>query len=388
MLDPGRGSAASAPTIHQVPDGKIDSEGVSGRIYVCAGPGGVGKTTVSAALALGLALSGKKVAVVTIDPAKRLATALGLSELGGEPHRIDEQRLRKHDLQPRGELWAMTLDVKRTLDRLVGTLAPDARTREEIMGNRIYKELSSAVAGSQELSAVAKLHELHSEGGFDAIVLDTPPSRNALDFLDAPNRLERFLGGRAIGLFTGPGGLAARLFGRPTFLLFSIFARVAGVDLLGDLTAFFRSLSGTIDGLSAQARAVGALLRDPRTTSFLVITSPERDPGEEAVALRAHLQEEGMPFGGLIVNRVHVGGLNGHTLDEVRELLAPQLGERLAKRVADNLADFDILVKRDEESVSYLSGAVGDPQPLLIPHLDEDVQDIDSLAKVAAQLLG
>ena len=281
----------------------------------------------------------------------------------------------------------MTLDVKGTLDRLVGTLAPDVSARDEIIGNRIYRELSSAVAGSQELSAVAKLHELHREGGFDAIVLDTPPSRNALDFLDAPNRLEQFLGGRAIGLFVGPSGLAAKLLGRSTFLIFSIFARVAGVDLLGDLTAFFRSLAGTVDGLSEQARAVGALLRDPEATSFLVVTSPVLHPGEEAVALREHLREEGMPFGGLIVNRVHLGGLNGHSLVEVRELLAPQLGERLAARVADNLADFDILVKRDEESISYLSGAVGDPQPLLIPHLDEDVQDIDSLAKVAAQLL-
>lgn len=371
-----------------MPDGKLDIEDVKGRIYVCAGPGGVGKTTVSAALALGLALSGKRVAVVTIDPAKRLATALGLSELGGEPHRIEQERLLQHGLQPSGELWAMTLDVKGTLDRLVGTLAPDQRAREEIMGNRIYRELSSAVAGSQELSAVAKLHELHTQGGFDAIVLDTPPSRNALDFLDAPNRLERFLGGRAIGLFTGPGGLAARLLGRSTFLVFSIFARVAGVDLLGDLTAFFRSLAGTVDGLSERARAVGALLRDPETTSFLIVTSPERDPGEEAVALRAHLEEEGMPFGRLIVNRVHLGGLAGLSPAEVRDLLAPQLGGRLAERVADNLADFDVLVRRDEESVSYLSGAIGDPQPLLIPHLDEDVQDIDSLAKVASHLLG
>lgn len=370
-----------------MPDGKISAEGPHPRIYVCAGPGGVGKTTVSAALALGLALAGGRVAVVTIDPAKRLATALGLQELGGEPHRIEQSRLTDEGLQMRGELWAMTLDVKSTIDRLIATLAPDERTREEIMGNRIYRELSSAVAGSQELSAVAKLYELHHEGGFDTIVLDTPPSRNALDFLDAPTRIERFLGGRALSMFLTPGGIAAKVLARPALLILSIFARIVGIDLVADLTTFFRSLAGTIDGLSERARSVGALLRDSQTTRFLIVTSPERDPASEAIALRAHLDEEGMPFGGLIVNRVHLDGLDGHTPSEVKALLAPELGERLAARLADNLADFDVLVRRDEESVAHLSGAVGDDAPILIPHLDEDVQDVDSLAKVASHLL-
>lgn len=346
----------------------------------------MGKTTVSAALALSLSLTGRRVAVVTIDPAKRLASALGLQELGGEPHRIDPEQLRAAGLAPQGELWAMTLDVKRTLDRLIGRLAPDERARQEILGNRIYRDLSSAVAGSHELSAVAKLYELHHEGSFDAIVLDTPPSRNALDFLDAPMRLERFLGGRALGMFLGPGGLAARLLGRPTFLVFSIFSRVAGVDLLGDLTAFFRSLAGTVDGLRERARSVEKLLRDPATTSFLIVTSPERDPAREAIALREHLAEEGMPFGGLIVNRVHQHGLEGHAADQVCAALMPALGERLAARVAANLADFDVLARRDAESIARLSSAIGDGAPIVIPQLDEEVQDIDSLARVAMQL--
>jgi anion-transporting ArsA/GET3 family ATPase len=371
-----------------MPDGKIGAGSGGPSIYVCAGPGGVGKTTVSAALGLGLAASGRRVAVVTIDPAKRLASALGLQQLGGEPQLIDPQRLTQGGIEISGQLWAMTLDVKRTLDRLIGTLAPDSSAREEILGNRIYRELSSALAGSQELSAVAKLYELHHEGGFDAIVLDTPPSRNALDFLDAPTRLERFLGGRAIGMFLAPGGLAARLIGRPTFLIFSIFARAAGIDLLGDLTAFFRSLAGTVEGMRERARGVGELLRDPATTSFLIVTSPERDPAQEAIALGEHLAQEGMPFGGLIVNRVHVDGLGGHTLDEVKALLAPQLGQRLAERVATNLADFDVLVRRDQETIAHLLGALSDQRPILIPQLDEDVQDIDSLVKIAAHLVG
>ncbi len=371
-----------------MPDGKIGAGAGGPCIYVCAGPGGVGKTTVSAALALGLAADGRRVAVVTIDPAKRLASALGLEQLGGEPQLIDPQRLLQGGIEVKGQLWAMTLDVKRTLDRLIGTLAPDSDAREEILGNRIYRDLSSALAGSQELSAVAKLYELHHEGGFDTIVLDTPPSRNALDFLDAPTRLERFLGGRAIGMFLTPGGLAARLIGRPTFLIFSVFARAAGIDLLGDLTAFFRSLAGTIEGIRERARGVGELLRDPAVTSFLIVTSPERDPAKEAIALGEHLVDEGMPFGGLIVNRVHVDGLSGHTLGEVKALLAPELGERLAERVASNLADFDVLVRRDQETIAHLRGALGDQRPILIPQLDEDVHDIDSLVKVAAHLAG
>jgi anion-transporting ArsA/GET3 family ATPase len=357
-------------------------------IFVCVGPGGVGKTTVSAALALGLAAAGRRVAVVTIDPARRLASALGLQQLGGEPQRIDEGKLMQGGLEVKGELWAMTLDVKSTLDRLIGALAPDSRTREEILANRIYRDLSSAVAGSQELSAVAKLYELHHQGGFDTIVLDTPPSRNALDFLDAPSRLERFLGGRALAMFLAPGGLAARLVGRPTLLVLSIFGRVAGIDLLGDLTAFFRALAGTVEGIAERAHSVSELLRDAKTTSFLVVTSAEHEPAREAVALRKRLAEQGMPFGGLIVNRVHLDGLAGHSPEEVVALLAPQLGERLARRVAENLADFDVLARRDEQSIAHLRGAVGDERPILVPHLHEDVQDVDSLVKVAAHLLG
>jgi anion-transporting ArsA/GET3 family ATPase len=370
-----------------MPDGKLSGGEGEPSIYVCVGPGGVGKTTVSAALALGLAASGRRVAVVTIDPAKRLATALGLQQLGGEPQLIDPRRLLEGGIEVSGQLWAMTLDVKSTLDKLVDTLAPDSRSREEILGNRIYRELSAAVAGSQELSAVAKLYELHNQGGFDTIVLDTPPSSNALDFLDAPTRLERFLGGRAIGMFLAPGGIAARLIGRPTFLALSIFARAAGIDLLGDLTAFFRSLAGTIEGIRERARGVGEVLRDAGTTSFLIITSPEREPAREAVALGGHLREQGMPFGGLIVNRVHLNGLRGHTAEEVKALLSPELGERLARRLAKNLADFDVLVRRDEETIVHLRGALGDQQPILIPQLDEDVQDIDSLVRVAAHLI-
>jgi anion-transporting ArsA/GET3 family ATPase len=196
------------------------------RVCICVGSGGVGKTTTSAALALGLAARGKRVAVVTIDPAARLASALGLEKLSGEPRLIDSSLLAEQGVDCKGELWAMMLDTKGTFDEIVTRLSDSDSDREEILANPIYRELSSAVAGSQELSAIAKLYELRHERDFDVIVLDTPPSRNAVDFLEAPNRLLGFLEGRALKVFLAPSGLAARVFGRSTGVVFAIFARV------------------------------------------------------------------------------------------------------------------------------------------------------------------
>src|SRR5437588_771718 len=169
------------------------------RICICAGSGGVGKTTISAALAIGLAARGARVAVVTIDPARRLAQSLGLAELGNEPRLVDPARFAAAGVQIDGELWAMMLDPKQTFDEMVARLAPDAGTREEVFQNRIYQQLSNAVAGSQEFSAVAKLHELHRDGQFDALVLDTPPSREpveeAIYFRDQLRRHDMPFGG-------------------------------------------------------------------------------------------------------------------------------------------------------------------------------------------------
>jgi anion-transporting ArsA/GET3 family ATPase len=330
---------------------------------------------------------GQKVAVVTIDPARRLASALGLAELPSEPQRIEPALFAEQGVPIEGELWAMMLDAKRTFDELIVRLAPDEHTREEILANPIYRELSTAVAGSHELSAIAKLYELHEEHDFDAIVLDTPPSRNTLDFLDAPGRLLGFLEGRALQVFLGPGGLTARVFGRGTALVFAIFARVTGVDMLGELSRFFRSLSGVIDGFGERTREVAALLRAPHT-SFLIVTSPEVEPAREARFLADRLAAAGMPLGELIVNRVHTHGLHGFSAHEVASLLQPALDERLAARVAANLADFDVLVRRDRETIARLSKAWGERGPILVPHLDEDVQDLLGLARIAEHLFG
>jgi anion-transporting ArsA/GET3 family ATPase len=354
-------------------------------VFICVGAGGVGKTTVSAALALGLAVKGKKVAVVSIDPAKRLAGALGLRELSGEPHRIEPRTLAEHGIVARGELWAMMLDSKRTFDELIARLAPDERTREEILANRIYREISSAVAGSQDFTAVAKLFELYRSGEWDAIVLDTPPSRDALDFLDAPNRLTHFLEGRALKILMAPSNVTRGLFGRGAGLMLSLFARFTGVDMIGELSGFFGSIASLTDGFRERTRGVDELLRDP-TTGFLIVTSAEHEPAREAAFLHARLTREQMGFTGLIVNRFHDRGLEGNTPERLARMLSTELGSSLAARVAANLADFDVLARRDRESVAELSERLGEHDPLLVGQLDGDVQNLAGLALIAEQL--
>ena len=352
------------------------------RVVICAGSGGVGKTTTSAALAMGLAAEGRRVAVVTIDPARRLANSLGLEELGNEPRLIDPDRFTEHGVEMRGELWALMLDAKRTFDELIEHLAPDARTRDEVLSNRIYAQLSNAVAGSQEFTAIAKLYELDQDGGYDLLVLDTPPSRNALDFLDAPQRLKGFFGGRAVRMFLRPAGLSGKVLGRGTGMVFSLMKRVTGVDLLQDLSVFFRTLGGMIDGFTERADRVGALLADPATT-FLIVTSPRHDPAEEAIHFHHKLAEAAMPFGGLVINRVHAAAeLDG----ELPPALSAELGEDLAQRVDASARELAALAARDAAEVERLLAELGDPPAIVVPELDDDVHDVEGLVRMRAHM--
>ncbi|HEX8105721.1 MAG TPA: ArsA family ATPase [Solirubrobacteraceae bacterium] len=352
------------------------------RIVICAGSGGVGKTTTSAALAMGMAERGLRVAVVTIDPARRLATSLGLDGLGNEPALVDPDRFTEHGITMEGELWAMQLDAKRTFDALIERLAPDEATRDEVLGNRIYQQLSSAVAGSQEFTAIAKLFELDAEGDYDLLVLDTPPSRNALDFLDAPDRLTGFFQGRAIRMFLRPAGFGGRIIGRGTGVVFSLLKRVTGVDLLEDLSVFFRALGGMIDGFTERAAGVKALLSDPQTT-FLIITSPEHEPVEEALYFHRKLREAAMPFGGLVVNRMREAPAIG---DDEPAGLVDALGSGLASRVLRSARELSGLAARDAANVARLRDELGSPATIVIPQLADDVHDVDGLAQVLDHL--
>ena len=351
------------------------------RIVICGGSGGVGKTTTSAAIAMGAAAAGRKVAVVTIDPAKRLANSLGLEELGNEPALVDPALFAPAGVEMEGELWAMMLDPKRTFDDLIDRLAPNEKARDEVLANRIYQELSNAVAGSQEFTAMAKLYELDRDYDFDLIVLDTPPSRNALDFLDAPDRLTQFFEGRTLQVFLRPTGLAARVMGRGTGMVFGVLKRVTGIDLLEDLAVFFRSLSGMIDGFKERAQAVNKLLADPGTV-FLLVTSPEREPIDEAIFFWRKLKAARMPFGGVVVNRVHHDLLGGAEVNDVSDELAAELGDKLAGRVAENFRDYHVLARRDARNIERLGRQLRDDRLLLVPYLDEDVHDIEGLSRL------
>jgi anion-transporting ArsA/GET3 family ATPase len=296
----------------------------------------------------------------------------------------------------------MTLDAKRTFDDLIAELAPDGHAREELLGNRIYRELSLAAAGSQEVAAVVKLFELDRERAFDVVVLDTPPSRNALEFLEAPTRLSSFLEGRAMEIFMlggsplrgapllpqlAPKAMASRLLGSGTALLFNLFARATGVEMAGDIAVFFRLLSAVREGLRERADAVEALLRDDATT-FLIVTSPEHEPAREAVFLYRSLRSADMPYGALIVNRVHESGLHERELAELQALLDQRLDARLGARVMRTVSEFEVLARRDAEVLERLSHAFEESSPIGVPELGEDVDDLDALARVAELLLG
>src|SRR5688500_3961930 len=270
------------------------------RILVCCGAGGVGKTTTSAALALSAAEAGRTVVVLTIDPARRLAQSLGLEELDNEPRRVDVPRAD-------GELHAMMLDMKRTFDDVVAAHSTPEKA-QQIFENPFYQALSSSFAGTQEYMAMEKLGQLRASDQWDLIIVDTPPSRSALDFLDAPNRMSRFLDGTMIRLLTAParaGGRTGFKFASAGFLLFSrIVSKILGGQLLRDISAFVAALDTMFGGFRERATATYELLRRPGTW-FLVVATPEPDALREASYFVDRLSTEGMPLAGLVLNRTH-----------------------------------------------------------------------------------
>jgi anion-transporting ArsA/GET3 family ATPase len=366
------------------------------QICICAGSGGVGKTTTSAAVALEMASRGMKVAVLTIDPAKRLANSLGLPELGNEETLVASERFTEAGVEMRGELWAMMLDAKRTFDELVERHAPDEQTRDRILQNRIYEEISNAMAGSQEYMAMEKVYELHQEARYDLLVLDTPPTRHALDFIEAPERMTRFIEGKSLQFFLRPGRFGVKILGRSGGILFSALKRITGIDLLQDLSEFFQSFGDMAEGFSERAQRVKELLGDRRTT-FLLVTAPERDPIDEAVYFWRRLKEAKLPFGGVVVNKVHpdylqvAEGAGSDTAAEALDQLVPELersldgtpgAAELARKVAENFENYEMLAERDRENMKLLTGRIAEECVLEVPYFDEDVHDIAGLAHV------
>jgi anion-transporting ArsA/GET3 family ATPase len=353
------------------------------RTVVCTGAGGVGKTTVAAAVALGLAADGRRVALVTIDPARRLAEALGLDDLGNDPQPVDLTPFVQSGLAARGELSAMMLNVKRTFDELITRLAPDRSTQEQILANPIYNQISTAVAGSQEYTAMAKLFDLRRQANYDVIVLDTPPSRNAVDFLLAPRRLNSFLSGRALNLLVRPAGLAMRMTG----LVFAALRRIIGVAMLEDLTSFFRLMGGLLEGFRERAKEIESLLADP-ATAFLIVSSPEPGPVEEAIYLGGELAHLGLRQAGVVVNRLHPFDPEGSDVSGTAARLASTLGDKLAANVATVHSHVQLLARRERDSVGRLQAGLGQPRAFGLMDRGADVHDAPGLVALHGELFG
>ncbi len=278
------------------------------RIIVCVGTGGVGKTTVSSAIAIAAAKRGRRALVLTIDPARRLADALGLDALGAEPERIATARERAYGIEGEGALSAMMLDMKGTFDQLIERLCPDLETRRRILENPLYQHISDALAGSVEYAAMEKVHELAQSDAFDLIVVDTPPAQHALDFLDAPERLVTLLDSSLVRLLVQPafsaGRFGLRFFSSAAERTLGLVARLSGVSLLKEISELLLSIDSLSEGFKDRARAVQGLLRSPGT-AFLLVASPSPATASQAFELIDGLERSGIDLAGIVVNRVH-----------------------------------------------------------------------------------
>jgi anion-transporting ArsA/GET3 family ATPase len=273
------------------------------------------------------------------------------------------------------------LDPKRTFDELIERIAPDPARAEQIKANRVYGELSTAVSGSQEFTAIAKLYELERESEFELLVLDTPPSRNALEFLEAPRRLTSFLEGRALKAFMRPTGLGMRVLGRGATPLLGALRRVTGVDLVTDISAFFQLLGDMTGEFRERAAQVEEMLR-ASTTAFLLVTSAQWEPIDEAIWFRRTLAQGGLPLAGVVVNLVHHDLLGDREVDDLSAALDRALRPELAARVAENFHDYHLLARRDEHNIARLRRELRACPLLLVPQLDDDVHDVEGLLRM------
>ena len=356
-------------------------------IIVCTGAGGVGKTTTAASLAIAAARRGRRTIVLTIDPARRLAQSLGLSELDNTPRAVADVE----------GLDAMMLDMKRTFDDVIERHADSPARAARIKGNRFYQQLSNSLAGTQEYMAMEKLYDLHATGEYDCIVIDTPPTRNALDFLDAPKRLTGFLEGRFLKMFLAPGmaagKLATRAVGFGTGLFMKAASRLTGQAVLSDLAEFFQSFEGMYEGFKQRALAVYKLLQGP-TAAFVVVSSPEEPALREARYFLQRLASDGMPTAGLVVNRVTRVAQNG--LSKLTRERARKAAVRLDAGGPEDEAAAELLrffadrldaERREQHNIEAALRGL-DPHVLVeIPLMPTDVYALDDLEDLATHLL-
>ena len=365
-------------------------------IIICCGSGGVGKTTTAAAFGLQAARLGRKACVVTIDPARRLANSLGLDQLTNHPTRIDGE-------WP-GELHALMLDPKGTFDDLILRYSDSPEQVEDIKQNRIYRNLTGSLSGTQEYMAMEKLYELVDGGEFDLVVVDTPPTRNALDFLDAPRRLTHFLGNRVFQALMKPTRAGLKFMGVAAQALLRTIAKVAGADIVQDAVAFFQAFEGMEEGFRERALRVREMLGD-EGTAFVLVASPRPDSVEEAVHFAGKLAESDLAVTALVVNRVQPRFVDDHRLDTLVALAGtagtagtggtagtagtaggsggPTATERPLDGLIANLAGFTAASDREERAYADLVASVAPAPVSRVPLLNGDVHDLAGLAEVA-----
>jgi anion-transporting ArsA/GET3 family ATPase len=356
------------------------------RVVVCCGAGGVGKTTTAASMALRAAEYGRTVVVLTIDPAKRLAQALGIKELGNTPQRVP--------LAPEvsGELHAMMLDMRRTFDEMVVEYSGTERA-QSILDNQFYQTVATSLAGTQEYMAMEKLGQLLGQDRWDLVVVDTPPSRNALDFLDAPKRLGSFMDGRLWRMLLAPGRGFGKLVTGVVGLAMKAMSTILGSQMLSDASAFVQSLDSTFGGFREKADRTYELLKR-RGTQFVVVSAAEPDALREASFFVDRLSQEGMPLAGLILNRTHptLSALTvERAVDGVEALKAAGAdsdADRLATAVLQIHADRAQTAKREIRLLSRFTGANPHVPVVGVPSLPFDVSDLDALQAIADQITG
>ncbi|GGM65701.1 anion transporter [Longimycelium tulufanense] len=355
------------------------------RVVVCCGSGGVGKTTTAAALALRAAERGRRTVVLTIDPARRLAQSLGLRQLGNHPRRV------ALDDAP-GELHAMMLDMRRTFDEMVLAHAGPERA-QQILTNPFYQTISTSFSGTQEYMAMEKLAQLATEGGWDLIVVDTPPSRSALDFLDAPQRLSTVLDGKIIRLLSAPARAGGRGIARLVSTGFGLFAKavstIVGGQLLADASAFVQAFDSVFGGFRERARATYRLLRSPGT-AFVVVAAPEPDALREAAYFVDRLATEQMPLAGLVLNRTHpvLAGLSGAGAQAAADTLTERGDAALAEAVLRLHADRVAVAEREKRLLAGFTTAHPEVPLIGVPALPTDVHDIAGLREIGHRLAG
>jgi len=378
------------------------------RILVCVGSGGVGKTTTAAALALAAARRGKRTLVLTIDPAKRLANSLGLAALGHQVQQVDPALVHRDASNTRGSLHAMMLDQKQAFDEMVQRHARDAAAVQRILANPVYAQISGSLAGAQEYAAMTKLHDFDRSGEWELIVVDTPPTAHALDFLDAPRKLTEAIDSPAIEWFrklqggSGASGAQPRstgwsIVGKTGGFVLKRLAKFVGSQFINDLAIFFTEFNDILGGFRARAEETFALLRQPRV-GFVLVASPEPMAMREALFFHERLLTAEMPFVGFVVNKVHPAlpitadtaaiasalaaepavaalGLSGTTRTMAAQALFTAHGE------------IETLAEADRDALARLREIGGRALLVQVPLLRDDVHDVDRLIGLERYLL-